>query len=68
MLVGGGQAFTLLGSEGYTMIPRYAHYAGANAQTWVIPEATHCDGPNFRPDEYAERMMEFFDNAFWITK
>jgi len=68
MLVGGGQPANLLGSEGDTMVPRYAHYAGANAQTWVIPEATHCDGPARRPEEYAERMVEFFDAAFGITR
>src|SRR5574341_858833 len=28
-----------------------------------IPEAMHCDGPAYRPDEYAERMIEFFDTA-----
>jgi hypothetical protein len=45
---------------------RYAYYAGPNAQTWVIPEATHCDGPARRPAEYAERIVEFFDTAFGI--
>lgn len=66
MLVGGGQPQPLIGSEGEVMLPRYAHYAGSNAQTWVIPEAVHCDGPSRRPDEYAERMIEFFDTAFGI--
>lgn len=68
MLVGGGQPQPLVGSEGERLIPHYAHYAGANAQTWVIPEATHCDGPVHRPEEYAERMVEFFDTAFGITR
>ncbi len=68
MLVGGGQALGLIGSEGDTMVPRYAHYAGPNAQTWVIPEAVHCDGPARRPAEYAERMVQFFDTAFGITR
>ncbi|HSB01202.1 MAG TPA: alpha/beta fold hydrolase, partial [Anaerolineales bacterium] len=31
MLVGGGQPQTWMGSEGDTVIPRYAHYAGSNA-------------------------------------
>jgi len=66
MIVGGGQAFPLIGSEGERMVPRYAQYAGSNAQTWVIPEATHCDGPARRPDEYAGRMIEFFDTTFGI--
>jgi pimeloyl-ACP methyl ester carboxylesterase len=68
MLVGGGQPFAWIGSEGDTMVPRYAHYAGSNAQTWVVPEATHCDGPARRPDEYAERMVAFFDASFGITR
>jgi pimeloyl-ACP methyl ester carboxylesterase len=68
MLVGGGQPQPLMGSESESLIPRYAHYAGSNAQTWVIPEAVHCDGPAHRPDEYAERMVEFFDSAFGIKR
>jgi fermentation-respiration switch protein FrsA (DUF1100 family) len=68
MLVGGGQPQALVGSEGDRLIPRYAHYAGSNAQTWVIPEATHCDGPMQRPEEYAQRMIEFFDTAFGIKR
>jgi len=68
MLVGGGQPFPLVGSEGERTVPRYAEYAGSNAQTWVIPEATHCDGPTHRPEEYAARMVEFFDTTFGITR
>jgi alpha/beta superfamily hydrolase len=68
MLVGGGQPRPLIGSEGETMVPRYATYAGSNAQTWVIPEAHHCDGPARRPAEYARRMIEFFDTALGITR
>ncbi len=68
MLVGGGQPHPLVGSEGEWLIPRYARYAGPNAQTWVIPEAYHCDGPARRPEEYAARMIEFFDTAFGIRR
>jgi alpha/beta superfamily hydrolase len=68
MLVGGGQPRPLIGSEGDSLIPHYAHYAGSNAQTWIIPEAVHCDGPVHRPEEYAERMVNFFDIAFGITR
>jgi pimeloyl-ACP methyl ester carboxylesterase len=68
MMVGGGVAQPLFGSEAERMIPRYAQYAGSNAQTWVIPEAVHCDGPARRPDEYTERMVEFFDTAFGILR
>jgi uncharacterized protein len=68
MLIGGGQPYPLVGSEGETRIPRYAHYAGANAQTWVIPEAHHCNGPALRPEEYASRLVGFFDSAFGIAR
>jgi pimeloyl-ACP methyl ester carboxylesterase len=68
MLVGGGQTQAFVGSEAERMIPLYAAKAGSNAQAWIIPEAVHCDGPFHRPDEYAERMVEFFDTAFGITR
>ncbi len=68
MLVGGGQPQPLVGSEAGMMIPQYARYAGSNAQVWIIPEAVHCDGPFHRPDEYAERMVQFFDTTFGITR
>ncbi len=41
-------------------IQRYQQAAGANAQYWEIPGATHCDGPITAPDEYAHHMVEFF--------
>lgn len=68
MLVGGGIPHPLVGSEAKMMIPRYAQFAGSNAQTYIIPEAVHCDGPAHRPEEYAQRMVEFFDTAFGITR
>jgi pimeloyl-ACP methyl ester carboxylesterase len=68
MMVGGGVSQPLVGSEAEMMIPRYVQYAGSNARAWIIPEAVHCDGPNHRPEEYARRMVEFFDTAFGITR
>jgi pimeloyl-ACP methyl ester carboxylesterase len=68
MMVGGGTPQPLAGSEADMMIPGYAKAAGSNAQVWIIPEAVHCDGPARRPDEYAQRMVEFFDTAFGITR
>lgn len=63
MLVGGGTEKGVLGSEA-PRIEHYASFAGPNAQTWIIEEATHCDGPVQRPEEYARRLVEFFDGAF----
>lgn len=68
MFVGGGMELPLLGSEGELYALRFAGMAGPNAQAWVIPEATHCDGPIQRPAEYAQRMTAFFDEAFGITR
>jgi uncharacterized protein len=61
-LVGGGNPKPYFGSEAARM-QRFARYAGSNAQVWIIPEATHCDGPQQRPKEYAERLVNFFDQA-----
>ena len=49
-------------------IERFAEFAGANARVWVIPEAYHCDGPQRRPDEYADRLVSFFDQAFDLVQ
>ncbi|GIK59067.1 MAG: alpha/beta fold hydrolase [Chloroflexi bacterium] len=63
MLVAGGTPRPLVGSEAVIQ-ERYATFAGKNASVWVIDEAFHCDGPAYRPEEYAERMVDFFDAAF----
>jgi dienelactone hydrolase len=40
---------------------RYADSAGPSAQVWEIPEAGHVGGIFARPQEYQQRMIEFFD-------
>ena len=67
MLVGGGKPMPFTGSEGQHL-QSYLRYAGDNAEMWVIPEAYHCDGPAVRPEEYAARLVEFFDTAFQIQR
>lgn len=67
MLVGGGRPRPFVGSEG-DHLPFFQEHAGENAQLWVIPEAYHCDGPAVRPDEYAARLVAFFDSAFGIQR
>ncbi len=32
---------------------------------WNIPETGHCGGPSARPDEYEQRLVDFFDLAFF---
>lgn len=68
MIVAGGQAQPLFGSEAERLIPQYTEPAGLNTQAWIIPEAFHCDGPARRPAEYAQRMVEFFDTTFGIKR
>jgi pimeloyl-ACP methyl ester carboxylesterase len=63
MLVAGGTPHPHFGAEA-ARAEHYARIAGTNATVWVIPEATHCDGPLQRPDEYAMHLVEFFDAAF----
>jgi len=63
MLVGGGPAMGILGSEAPRM-QRFASFAGSKAQGWVIEEAVHCDGPARQPAAYARRLTQFFEAAF----
>jgi pimeloyl-ACP methyl ester carboxylesterase len=67
MIVAGGSPSSVIGSEGEFM-QTYIDHAGENAEMWVIPEAHHCDGPLQRPEEYAQRMIAFFDDAFGIER
>jgi fermentation-respiration switch protein FrsA (DUF1100 family) len=68
MFVGGGMERPPIGSEAEMFTLREARLAGPNAQAWIIPEATHCDGPKMRPEEYAAKMIAFFDEAFGIER
>lgn len=61
-LVAGGTPHPLFGPEAQLQ-QRFAAFAGKNTDVWVIEEAFHCDGPAYRPEEYAGRMVAFFDNA-----
>jgi fermentation-respiration switch protein FrsA (DUF1100 family) len=66
-LVAGGNPHPIFGPE-YLHVEYFARYAGEHTSLWVIPEATHCDGPSQRPQEYARRMLEFFDQTFKIAR
>jgi pimeloyl-ACP methyl ester carboxylesterase len=67
VLVAGGVERPFLGNEA-RYANNFAQFAGDNAEVWVIEEAYHCDGPKQRPDEYTERMIQFFDGAFEVTR
>jgi fermentation-respiration switch protein FrsA (DUF1100 family) len=67
MLVAGGRPHPVFGPE-YLHIEPLARQAGKHTQLWIIQEASHCDGPSQRPEEYARRMQGFFDEAFKIVR
>ena len=67
MLVAGGRPNPLIGPESWLTGFMFQH-AGAHATLWVIPEAIHCDGPILRPEEYAAKMLVFFDGALGIIR
>jgi fermentation-respiration switch protein FrsA (DUF1100 family) len=67
LLIAGGIEWPIFGSE-EPRLRRYAEYAGSNATIWVIPESLHCNGPAVRPEEYARRMIGFFDDAFGVSR
>jgi len=67
MLVSGGKSLPLTGSESI-YLEHFVEHAGLNTQLWVIPEALHCDGPAWRPEEYADKLVGFFDNAFGVKR
>jgi hypothetical protein len=63
LLIAGGQNLQILngafGNEA-RMVSHYLQFAGKHTELWVIDEATHCDGPWQRPDDYQQRMLDFF--------
>jgi pimeloyl-ACP methyl ester carboxylesterase len=67
MLVAGGRPHPSFGAE-YLHIEPYLRYAGQHADLWIIDEALHCDGPVQRPAEYAQRIVEFFDESLGIAR
>jgi hypothetical protein len=40
---------------------RYAEQMGESAQVWIIPDVDHLGGILAHPDEYAARMLTFFN-------
>lgn len=44
-----------------------AQSAGENSEIWIIEESKHCNGPNLIPEEYAAKMVTFFNNSLDIS-
>lgn len=42
---------------------KYAAASNGSAQVWVVPGAGHIEGIQAAPQEYAQRMLSFFDAA-----
>ncbi len=59
--------FLIAAGEANAMEPRivqnYYDHAQEPKTIWIIPETWHGGGPEARPEEYAERLVAFFDAA-----
>ena len=42
---------------------KYAELSGPNVQFWFIEDAFHTAGPRLIPDEYSQKMLDFFAQA-----
>ncbi len=47
------------------MAEQFYDLAGEPKAHWHIPEAGHGGGPSARPEEYAQRLVDFYDQAFF---
>jgi fermentation-respiration switch protein FrsA (DUF1100 family) len=65
MLVAGGFPRPYFGKESRRIL-YIAQFAHSNSEVWVIPEAVHCDGPSRVPEQYTQRLLDFFDRAFGL--
>jgi hypothetical protein len=51
------------GQGGEELNPVFHSRAGRSAEIWEIANGGHVDGLAARPDEYADRVVGFFDEA-----
>ena len=58
IIAGGLDDFESRGSQ------KYAAIVGPNAEIWHIDNAWHVGGPVVVPEEYSQRMLDFFEIAF----
>jgi hypothetical protein len=57
----GSQAET--GQGGEELASLYAAAAGGTAELWRVPGSTHVGGLDAAPDQYEQRVIDFFDRA-----
>jgi hypothetical protein len=58
--------FIISGPEdefGYQLVHYIYTFAEEPKSSWHIPEAGHGGGPEFRPEEYAQRLVDFYDST-----
>ena len=55
--------FVAAGSDTFerAIASRYSELAGVNAECWIIPDVQHLGGIHTYPEEYANRMVQFFN-------
>jgi fermentation-respiration switch protein FrsA (DUF1100 family) len=51
------------GQGGEELASLYAAAAGGTAELWRVPGSTHVGGLDAAPDEYEQRVIDFFDRA-----
>ncbi len=51
------------GGGGEELTPQYYAAAGQPKQQWMVPDASHTTGIHTQPEEYARRVIEFFNRA-----
>ncbi len=44
-----------------SLAQRYVASAGSNAEAWDLPDVGHVSGLIMRPEEYTQKMLDFFD-------
>lgn len=57
IVVGGLQDFE------YRVGKKYERVVGDDAQVWLIEDAWHLGGPAVIPDDYSQRMLDFFETS-----
>jgi pimeloyl-ACP methyl ester carboxylesterase len=61
--------FVAAGSDAFetAIASRYSDLAGENAEYWILPDIQHLGGIFKYPEEYSNRMIDFFDKSLLQT-
>jgi hypothetical protein len=62
-----GSRFAATPVGGEQLNPTYFAAAGEPKTIWQVPGSTHAQGLAARPEEYEQRVIDFFDRALLET-